>query len=147
MLDPTLIGTMFPAVNYEISRAKIRELARALGDPNPIYHDLAAAQAAGYPDLPLPPTFATLFGFWPSESLLDRLIELGVELRQVLHTEEEYEYLAAIYAGETVTGVTTITNLRSRREMEFINLTTNYTNQRAEPVLIAHTTMLVRLSV
>ena len=41
-----------------MSRVKIAEFADAIGDPNPVYRDRAAARAAGYPDVIAPPTFA-----------------------------------------------------------------------------------------
>ena len=44
-------GRTFPATApYEVSRVKIAEFADAIGDRSRIYHDLAAAQAAGDPD-------------------------------------------------------------------------------------------------
>ena len=40
------IGRTFPAAApYEVSRVKIVEFADAIGDPNPLYRDRAAAQA------------------------------------------------------------------------------------------------------
>jgi len=42
------LGRTFPAAEpYEVSRVKIAEFADAIGDPNPLYRDRAAAQAAG----------------------------------------------------------------------------------------------------
>ena len=53
------LGRTFAAPEpYEVSRVKIAEFADAIGDPNPLYRDRAAAQAAGYPDVIAPPTFA-----------------------------------------------------------------------------------------
>ena len=52
------LGRTFPVTDpYEVSRVKIAEFAGAIGDPNPVYRDRAAAQAAGYPDVIAPPTF------------------------------------------------------------------------------------------
>ena len=40
------LGRTFPAAPpYEVSRVKIAEFADAIGDPNPVYRDRAAAQA------------------------------------------------------------------------------------------------------
>ena len=41
-----------------VSRVKIMEFAESIGDPNPVYRDLAAARLAGYCDVIAPPTFA-----------------------------------------------------------------------------------------
>lgn len=45
---------------YEVSRVKIMEFAEAIGDPNPVYRDPAAARLAGYRDLIAPPTFGVV---------------------------------------------------------------------------------------
>lgn len=45
-----------------ISDAMIRYYALAIGDPNPIYCDTAAARAAGYPARVAPPTFVVEAG-------------------------------------------------------------------------------------
>ena len=60
MFDKSKIGYSFPPFTIEVERGKIRELALAIGDDNPVYQSQEAAQAAGYPDVPLSPT-APLF--------------------------------------------------------------------------------------
>jgi len=49
--------------HYVVGREKIRDFATAIGDFNPLYHDEAAAKAAGYDDIIAPPTFLTTLGF------------------------------------------------------------------------------------
>ena len=49
MLDRSLIGRESEPVVHEVEKGAIRRFAEALGDPNPIYTDEAAARAAGYP--------------------------------------------------------------------------------------------------
>jgi len=57
-LNKDYAGRTFPATApYEVSRVKIAEFADAIGDPNPVFRDRDAAQAAGYPDVIAPPTF------------------------------------------------------------------------------------------
>ena len=57
-LDAGLVGRSYPpSAVYEVGRAKIAEFAAALGDPDPVYLDPAAARAAGHPDVIAPPTF------------------------------------------------------------------------------------------
>ena len=59
-LNQALVGKAYPAVSYEVGREKLREFAIAVGETDPIYHDEAAARAAGHPDLPAVPTFAVV---------------------------------------------------------------------------------------
>src|SRR3954449_2855778 len=58
-LDASLVGRAYPAsAPYEVGREKVRELAEALGDRNPVYTDGEAAAVLGYQDVIAPPTFA-----------------------------------------------------------------------------------------
>jgi N-terminal half of MaoC dehydratase len=66
MFDTSKIGQSFAPFTIEVQRCKIHELTSAIGDDNPVYHNREAAQAAGFPDVPISPTTPTLFNFWGS---------------------------------------------------------------------------------
>src|SRR5437879_13566954 len=106
MFDKSKIGQSFPPFTIEVERGKIRELALAIGDENPIYPSREAVQAAGYDDVPLFPTAPTMFTFWGISKLAGQLVKLGVNVMGILHGEKEYAYLAAISAGAMLQGVT-----------------------------------------
>jgi len=114
MFDKSKVGQSFPPFTIEVERAKIRELALAIGDPNPIYHSREAAQAAGYKDTPLYPTSPTTFNFWGNRKGGNNLSSVGINVTRILHGEEEYEYLAPIYPGDIITGVTSILDGKNR---------------------------------
>ena len=45
-LNPDFVGRVYPpSAPYVVGREKVREFADAVGDPNPVFHDVAAAQA------------------------------------------------------------------------------------------------------
>ncbi len=115
MFDTSKIGHSFPPFSVIVEQAKIRELALAIGDNNPAYQSQQAAQAAGYTDIPLPPTIATQFLFWGNTHFVEQLTELGLDVNKLMHREEEYEYLAPLHPGETLTGVMTVLDGASRR--------------------------------
>ena len=149
MFDKSKIGHSFPPFTIEVERGKMRELALAIGDDNPIYQSREAAQAAGYPDVPLYPTAPTIFNFWGNSKMGEQLVGLGINVMRILHGEEEYEYLAPINAGDTLTGVTTIIDGKSRQgrdgsSMDIVTLEIRYTNQHNQPVLNARETIVVR---
>ncbi len=148
MFDQTKLGHSFPPFSFTIERGKIHELAAAIGDENPIYHARAAAEAAGYSDVPLPPTAPTMFTFWGNTQLWEQLASVGINVQRILHGEEEYEYLAPLAPGDTLTGVTTIVSARSRRgrdgsSMDLITTETRYTNQHQQHVLTAKSMFVV----
>lgn len=95
-LDPALVGHETTPETATILAEEIRRFAEAIGDNNPIFHDPAAAERAGYSTLPTPPTFITRFRVPFAEAGLD------TEHSQVLHGEQEYAYSRPILAGQTL---------------------------------------------
>ena len=149
MFDKSKIGYSFPPFTIEVERGKIRELALAIGDDNPIYQSREAAQAAGYSDVPLFPTAPTLFTFWGNAKMVSQIVSLGINVMRVLHGEEEYEYLAPINAGDILTGVMTVVDGKTRHgkdgsSMDILTTEIRYTNQHGQPVLNAREMILVR---
>jgi len=149
MFDKSKIGYSFPPFTIEVERGKIRELALAIGDDNPIYQSREAAQAAGYPDVPLFPTAPTLFTFWGNAKMVSQIVSLGINVMRVLHGEEEYEYLAPINPGDILTGVMTVVDGKTRQgkdgsSLDILTTEIRYTNQHGQPVLKAREMILVR---
>jgi len=149
MFDKSKIGYSFPPFTIEVERGKIRELALAIGDDNPIYQSREAAQAAGYPDVPLFPTAPTLFTFWGNAKMVSQIVSLGINVMRVLNGEEEYEYLAPINAGDILTGVMTVVDGKTRQgkdgsSLDILTTEIRYTNQQGQPVLNAREMILVR---
>src|SRR5262249_40350207 len=79
-----------------IAADDIADFADAVGDVNPIFRDAAAAQGAGYANIPAQPTFVTRFRVSFAEAGLDPTRS------QVLHGEQEYEYARPLVAGDTL---------------------------------------------
>jgi len=149
MFDKSKIGQSFPPFTIEVERGKIRELALAIGDDNPIYQSREAAQAAGYADVPFFPTASTMFIFWGNTKMGSQLVSLGMNVMRVLHGEEEYEYVAPIYPGDTLTGVMTVVDGKTRKgqggsSMDIVTVEIRYTNQHGQPVLNAREMIIVR---
>lgn len=148
MFDKSYIGHSFPPFTIEVERGKIRELALAIGDSNPIYQSKEAAQAAGYDDVPLYPTSPTTFSFWGNRQGGNQLASLGINVMRILHGEEEYEYLAPVHPGDVLTGVVTVVDGKARQgqagSMDIITIETSYTNQHGTNVLKARSVIIVR---
>lgn len=149
MFDTSKIGHSFPPFSVHVETVKLRELALAIGDPNPIYQDRQAAQAEGYEDVPLPPTAATIFLFWENKHFIEQLTELGMDVTRLIHREESYEYLVSIHPGETLTGVMTVLDGSTRRGrgdsvIDLVTLRLTYTNRDGLYVLKATTRLITR---
>lgn len=152
MLDHSYIGQKLPPIRYRVDASKIRELALAIGDDNPLFHDQAAAQAAGYPDIVAPLTFPTLFRFWGGSAVgaetRSLLQQMGANVLRILHGEEEYEYFRLIHPGDEITGELEILGIERKEgssgPMDLVKTKATYRNQRGELVVIARATMVVR---
>ena len=152
MLDQSYIGKKLPTIRYQVDASKIRELAMALGDDNPIFHDKVAAQAAGYPDIVAPLSFPTLFRFWggtaagaETRSILQ---QMGANVLRILHGEEQYEYFGVLHPGDDITGELEIVSI-DRKEgssgaMDMVRTQATYRKQTGDVVAIARATMVVR---
>ena len=114
MFDKSKIGHSFAPFTIEVQRNKIAELTTAIGDDNPVYHNQEAARAAGFQDVPISPTTPTMFRFWGASQSSNDMASLGIDVRRILHGEEEYQYLAPIYPNDVLTGSSTVIDCKSR---------------------------------
>ncbi|WP_462185674.1 MULTISPECIES: FAS1-like dehydratase domain-containing protein [unclassified Frankia] len=100
------------SVPFQVGREHIRRFAEAIGDDNPLYHDLEAVKAAGYPDLVAPPTFLiTVIPGTLGVSTDDP--ELGLDFSLVVHGEERFVLLRPVVAGDELICTSTLTGIRS----------------------------------
>ena len=87
----------------------------------------------------IPPTFATYFR-WPEFEWLKRL---NVDFKQLLHTDQEYEYISPLRYGDIPEMATSLAGIKERRGLKFIRLETNvFVN--GDLRLISRTTFVVR---
>ena len=124
-ITPEHAGRTYPATEpYQVSRAKIREFARAIGDDNPSY--------AG-PNPVAPPTFAFVVASNAWEAMFGD-VELDLAFRRVIHADQRFTYVRALRAGDEVVGRLTIDQVRVRGTMEFITTTVDVRTTGDEPV-------------
>jgi acyl dehydratase len=143
-INREFLGRSFDAGEpYEVSRVKIAEFADAIGDPNPVFRDRAAAQAAGYPDVIAPPTFAIVI----SMASTARAVAdpgLGLNYAMVVHGEQRFEYSRPILAGDVVSARSTITDIRDAGRNVLLTAQTEIRAADGEHVCTAHNTLVER---
>ncbi len=142
MIDVNAAGREYDPFTFHVDRAKIKELCLAIGDNNPIYFDAEAAKKSGYKDTPAPLTFPTLMNFWGYPEIWDRMKEIGVDVKRLLHAAEEYEYFSPIYPGDTVTGHVKVDSVRSGGAMDVATFQTTF-NKGDEIMLVARMKIVV----
>jgi acyl dehydratase len=138
------LGRTFPAAApYEVSRVKIAEFADAIGDPNPLYRDRAAAQAAGYADVIAPPTLAIVISMAGSaQAVADP--GLGLNYAMVVHGEQRFEYSRQLMAGDVVTAQAKISDIKEAGRNVLMTTETELRTVDGEHVCTAYSTLVER---
>jgi acyl dehydratase len=134
-LNQDYLGKVYPAsAPYEVGREKIREFAIAIGDMNPAYHDVAAAQALGHRDVIAPPTFAFVVSMRASAiAMFDP--GLGLDYSRVVHGEQRFAYVRPVTAGDNLVVVTTIENIRVAAGNDILTTRADISTVDGEPVV------------
>jgi len=145
MIDKKFIGYQLKPSVLTVDRTRLQFFAKAIGEKDPVYLDAAAARAAGYADVPAPPTF--LFAAELDSGANDQLLtDLDIPLAKLLHGEQSFRYFKAVCAGDTVTVQSTITDIYDKKggKLEFAVKESKVTNQRSELVAQLRTVLVVR---
>jgi len=134
------IGQESAPWTYEVTTTSVRAFARGVGYTDPVYFDVDAAQAAGYRNLPAPPTYLGTPVFIPGRS--DDTFSNPREgqprvdhgLKNVLDGGTEIEYYEDVCAGDTLIGVSRVGDLRvsdskAIGKMLIVAIETRYSNQ------------------
>lgn len=138
MIDPSAVGREYPPYTVEVEKGHIGMFAEAIGDPNPAFQpDAGDAQVA-------PPTFVTAFRSGEFTILQD----LDVDLRKLLHGEQEYEYRRPIRPGDRLTCTPRVAHLKHKETkkgmMEFLTTELTMTDDTGAVVCVARSTLAIR---
>ena len=135
MIDKKWVGHQLPPSELLIERGRLQFFARSIGETDPMYTDLAAARAAGYPDLPAPPTF--VFAAELESGAVTSLLEtLELPIQKILHGEQGFTYLKPVCAGERVTVRSKIADIYDKKggALEFVLKSSEARNSSGELV-------------
>lgn len=108
------VGTATAPITAVLDRSQLRLFAKATGQSDPVWTDLAVAQVQGLPDLPVPPTF--LFGIELQQpEPFGWLTSFGVDMKAVLHGSQSFVHHAGVFAGDEVTATSSITGVTVKK--------------------------------
>jgi acyl dehydratase len=123
-VDKSLIGTATGKSKIRIERGPVSNFAKAVKDESAIYQDPGAAKAAGFADIPAPPTYGFAMAHWgtfaeeqPDDPTKGRnpIMEIIGGLMQkgglILHGEEEFEYHRPLVVGDVLDGEGKVTDI------------------------------------
>jgi len=142
-IDKSIVGKTGTPFTVPIEWSKVREFARAIKDPNPVYFDpeLAKKECNG---IPVPPTFLQVAAFWQNA---DSIPSADFDLRRILHGEQEFEFFKPVLVGDVLTGTARVVDVLEREggrggKMTFMITEIEYKNQKGEKVAIARATLI-----
>lgn len=145
MIDKRFIGHVMPAFSADVEKGRLRFFAKATGQTDPVYADEAAARAAGFPSLPVPPTFLFCLEMEAPDPAAIRNL-LGMDYRTLLHGEQGFTYHRMAFAGDTLTFEQRIDDIYDKKggALEFVVRKTRVTNQRGEDVAELRAVTVIR---
>jgi len=145
MLDRQYIGHTMPKFSATVEKGRLRFFAKAIGETDPVYSDEAAAQAAGHPGLPVPPTFLFCLEMESPDPAAIRNL-LGLDYRRLLHGEQGFTYHRMAYAGDVLSFEQRIEDIYDKKggALDFVLRKTRVTNQRGEHVADLRTVTVQR---
>lgn len=113
MISDAHVGRTYPPTEpYFVSREKISEFARALGDDNPAYRG---------PSPVAPPTFAAVLAAKAWGNLFGDP-ELDMALSRTIHADQRFEWARQLRAGDEVTASLSIDKVRVRGNTGFVTV-------------------------
>jgi acyl dehydratase len=152
-VDRSVIGLPTSAAKVHVERGPVSAFAGALKDRSPIYHDAGAAKAAGFTDVPAPPTYSFAMNYMgrfdedqppdptggmnPMHKVMGELFAGG---GLVLHGEQEFEYHRPIVVGDVLVSEGVLTDIYEKeskgRTMTFVVIETVWRDDTSgEPVV------------
>ena len=142
-LKTDAVGKTYPPVSYAVGREKVREFASAVGEENPLHHDLDAAREAGYADVVAPPMFAVVFGGRAmAPALFDP--EVGIDFSRMVHGGQEFVWGPPVVAGDEIATEVEVKDVAERGGLQFFVFESRSTNQDGETVCTGTWTNIVR---
>lgn len=128
-LNTAFLGRVYPPTEpYQVSRAKLREFAEALGEP---VSDVA------------PPTFPIVLSMRAEEQVLFDP-EFGLDFDRVVHREQEFTCTRPIRAGDELVVVVTVTGVDSAAGNDVVTTRGDIATVDGEHVCTAVSTMVAR---
>ncbi len=146
MLDRSIIGRKLRTVSSEVEKGRLRFFAKSIGEKNPVYTDEAAAEAAGYRSLPVPPSYFFCLQMIDDPDPTGWVTDLGVNLQHILHAEQSFEYLEMAYAGDKLTFESRIADVYDKKggALQFLVSETTCINQMNKVVVKMKCTTVIR---
>lgn len=158
-----VVGRPTGAAQVVVERGPLAKFAESVGSGNDVYRSPAAARAAGFDDVPAPPTYGfSALQYWgklpedqppdptggtnPMMEIIGALMAKG---GMVLHGEQEFTYHRPIVAGDELHSEGRVVDCYSKesssgKTMTFLVTEDTYRDASGEPVLTTRMNLIHR---
>jgi len=158
----SFIGRPTGAGIVTVERSTVTAFAKSVRDHNPVYRNREAALAAGFDDVPAPPTYffsaAQSWNEWEEEQPPDPtdgsnpMAEVMGNLMAggglILHGEQEFTYHRPVVVGEKLRHAGVVKDIYQKpagdRTMTFMVIETTHTDEHGQPVVTSTMNLIHR---
>ena len=154
-----VIGKPVPPQTVALERGPVANFATAIKDSNPVYTDPEAAAAAGFDNIPLPPTYPFAMHHWGafaelqpegaggSHPMVEAIGALMAGGGLILHGEQEFLYHRQPLVGDVLTASGSVKDVYEKtssggKTMTFVITETVWSDAAGNPVVTSTMTML-----
>ena len=142
-VNTDVVGKSYPPTTYAVGREKVREYARAVGETDPLHHDVDVAREAGHADVVAPPMFAVVYAMPAvAQGMFDP--EVGIDFSRLVHGGQDFTWHAPVVAGDEITTEASFVEQARRGEISVFTFSSRSVNQRGELVCEGTWTNFVR---
>lgn len=152
-VDRSIIGKPTGAYVATVERGPVGKFAAAVLDENPVYANRDAAVAAGFADIPAPPTFTFTLPFWGAfaedqppdptggvNPMHQIMADQWAKGALVLHGEQEFDFHRPVVVGDKLAGEPVVTDTYEKETgsavMTFVVIETEWRDQATGELVV-----------
>ncbi len=143
-LGKNVVGTHYRYPDhYVVEREKVREYAVAVKNDDPAFFDEKAAAELGYPTLPAPLTFISVFGYKAVAAFFEH-VNIVTDDAQIVQVDQTLKFLQPIKVGDRLHCDVSIESVRRAHGTDIIMTKQTVTNEAGDVVQETYTTLAGR---
>jgi acyl dehydratase len=129
--------------HYVVEREKVREYATAVKNDDPAFFEEKAAAELGYPALPAPLTFISVFGYKAVAAFFEHA-NIVTDDAQIVQVDQTLKFFAPIQVGDCLYCDVSVESVRRAHGTDIIMTKQTVTNENGEVVQETYTTLAGR---
>ncbi len=129
--------------HYVVEREKVREYATAVKNDDPAFFEEKAAAELGYPGLPAPLTFISVFGYKAVAAFFE-YVNIATDDAQIVQVDQTLKFFSPIKVGDRLFCDVCIESVRRAHGTDIIMTKQTVTNENGDVVQETYTTLAGR---